>query len=289
MQTISSPLSAGRTHHVIKGPAKLIALTHCSTDLRRTAAVMHWVTGLTRLQFFLCILQEQQAKQFAVLAAALPKVAAAQRRFSAHRNVEKQKVADSGPTPSGPGRESSSAQRAKAPATPAKAVRAKTGQVLGSIRVPFVGEHRSKADEDRRGGGGAKRPSNVGGVSTRGEAVSDDDGAASERGASGGAATGTGASMKGRASAEDGRSTEGRLAETLTEQNGTFESQPDRPGPSVSGGGVGSPLKELSARDAESLVKDVEVPERFIEEKARWEAYKNSLVDRKVDLPGRDR
>jgi hypothetical protein len=195
------------------------------------------------ISVLLCLLlQEQQAKQFAVLAAALPKVAAAHRRFV-------RQAAGVKPKPSNPEtKQSNSGLKNSGVSGSAKAVQkkmeSKAGQILGSIRVPHAGKPESAAES------GSKRE--------RGSSMDGASGLVSKKGSS-------------------------QPAKFSGTQNGV----PRKEGPKFSTGKlVGSdadPLKVLSALDAESLVKDVEVPERYIEDQAMFEAFKNSLVER--DLP----
>lgn len=235
--------------------------------------------------------QAQQAKQFAVLAAALPKVASAQRRFM---GANKQKANGSAPKPSVPGGKGSTVQKSGAPATPAKAVQAKAGQILGSIRVPFVGEHDAAASGKRKGEVARRPVERAPGGSTSKKKASTEKGATAEKGPGrhGGATPNAVPSWVRGAPTKAGSLPDPWSAEASAPENGVPTSERSDRSPSSVGenfGGLGvseNPLKMLSALDAESLVKNVEVPERFVEEKAMWEAYKNSLVDRKVDLHG---
>ncbi|GAQ84041.1 hypothetical protein KFL_001730340 [Klebsormidium nitens] len=255
------------------------------------ARLLRLEEGLFEAQEIMLAMQAQQAKQFAVLAAALPKVASAQRRFM---GANKQKTNDLGPKPSVPGGRGSPVEKSGSVETPAKAVQAKAGQILGSIRVPFVGEHDGEASVKRKGGA-AKRPRNSspGASTTRGEAFRER-GASTEKGPARHEGTSLNAVQSGvrPAPTKVGSSPDPWSAEASAPGNGVPTSERTAHGPSSAGEKVDAavdskdPLKMLSALDAESLVKNVEVPERFVEEKAMWEAYKNSLVDRKVDLHG---
>lgn len=191
------------------------------------------------------LLQEQQAKQFAVLAAALPKVAAAHRRFVGQAAGVK-------PKPSNPDlKPSDGGQKKSGMSGSAKAVQKKmepkVGQILGSIRVPYSGKPESSAES------GSKR----------------------ERGSSMDGASGL--------VSKKGSSQSSQPAKPFSTQNGVPRKEGPKFGTGKLVGSDADPLKVLSALDAESLVKDVEVPERYIEDQAMFEAFKNSLVER--DLP----
>jgi hypothetical protein len=188
------------------------------------------------------LLQEQQAKQFAVLAAALPKVAAAHRRFVGQAAGVK-------PKPSNPDlKPSDGGQKKSGMSGNAKAVQKKmepdVGQILGSIRVPYSGKPESSAES------GSKRE--------RGSSMDGTSGLVSKKGSS-------------------------PPAKPSSTQNGVPRKEGPKFGTGKLVGSDADPLKVLSALDAESLVKDVEVPERYIEDQAMFEAFKNSLVER--DLP----